>query len=212
MLLGKPVIAYVIEAALTSNCFDEVMVSTDDAEIAKMAELYGADVPFLRSEENARDQSGTLDVLKEVLSNYKAQEKVFDLACCLYPTSALITAETLIAAKLKMITHAFDGLMAVLEYSHPIQRALRIDGEEKATFFWPENRMKRTQDLEKSYHDAGQFYWFKPNVLFAKNDIITNNTGAEIISPMHAQDVDNPSDWEMLTFKMKYLKSIENED
>ncbi|WP_055447264.1 pseudaminic acid cytidylyltransferase [Lacinutrix mariniflava] len=202
LFLGKPIIAYSIEAALKSNLFDEVMVSTDDKEIAEIAIQYGAKVPFLRSENNANDFAVIADVVEEVLISYSKNNKTFNNVCCLLPTAPFITASKIIDAHLKMLNEKFDSVFPVLEYSFPIQRSLKMNSN-KVEMVWEENLNTRSQDLEPRYHDSGQFYWIKVSSFFRENKIFTSNSGAIIISELEAQDIDTETDWALAELKYK---------
>src|SRR3989344_7763181 len=160
LFLGQPIIKYSIEAALKSNCFNEVMVSTDDVEIAESARKLGAVVPFLRSQLNSNDHASTADVIDEVLRAYSELGKEFDNFCCLYPTAPFVTAKKLSEAMNVLSGKDVDAVFPVVRFSYPIQRGLKIeDGLIK--MIWPENLNKRSQDLDSAYHDAGQFYFMK---------------------------------------------------
>jgi len=203
--LGKPIIAYAIEAALKSSLFDEVMVSTDDKSIAKIAEEYGAKVPFLRSDKNANDYATTVDVINEVLTQYKSEDKEFKQACCIYPTAVFVTDKLLNTAFEMLNGNNFDTVFPVLEFSFPIQRAVKKDATNKITLFQPEHLNSRSQDLEKAYHDAGQFYWFKTAVLQEKGKLWTDNTGVIVIKESEGQDIDTLEDWKLAEIKYKLL-------
>lgn len=204
--LGKPIIAYSIEAALKSNLFDVVMVSTDDEKIAKVAKQYGAKVPFIRSKENADDFATTVDVLFEVLNEYKILGKSFKNGCCIYPTAPFVTPEVLKEGYNKLITDNFDSVFSVLRFSFPIQRALKIE-KGKVVMFYPEFMERRSQDLEPSFHDAGQFYWFKPILVEEQKKLWTINTGEIEINELNAQDIDNETDWKLAELKYELLQS-----
>ncbi len=203
--LGKPIIAYSIEAAIESKLFDEVMVSTDDEEIGDIALSYGANVPFLRSNETSNDHSSTFQVLEEVLNEYKKIGRSFDNVCCIYPCAPFITNERLKLAYDIMISNEFDSVVPLVEIGFPIQRAFQLESQ-RISFFYPEFALTRSQDLKKSYHDAGQFYWIKANSLVDQKSIITNNTGSIVLSELHAQDIDNESDWILAELKYKVIK------
>lgn len=207
--LGKPIIAYSIETVLNSNLFDEVMVSTDDETIAKIAIKYGAKVPFLRSDKNADDFATTVDVLNEVLNKYKQENKFFDIACCIYPTAPFVTKTILEKGLNKLTKHDFDCVFPVMEFSFPIQRALKLNTNNKITLFQPEHQNSRSQDLEKAYHDAGQFYWFYTDVLLTKKKLWTDNTGTIIIKESQGQDIDTFEDWKIAEIKYKLLHEKE---
>ncbi|MCY2686953.1 pseudaminic acid cytidylyltransferase [Salinimicrobium sp. TH3] len=205
--MGKPIIAYSIEAALKTNLFKEVMVSTDDTEIAEIARKHGAVVPFLRSSENADDFATTADVLLEVLREYRALGEKFENVCCIYPTAPFVTEVKLIDAHEKLLAENLNAVFPVVPFGYPIQRALKIQ-QEKLQFFFPEFEESRSQDLEKAYHDAGQFYFVRTRSLLESGTILSDNTGSIIITEMETQDIDNPIDWDLaeVKFKMSFEK------
>lgn len=201
---GKPIIAYSIEAALNSGIFDEVMVSTEDKEIANIAISYGAKVPFMRSEKNADDYSGTADVLLEVVEDYKKQGKSFDNICCIYPTAPFVTAKKLSEANQIFQKANVDALIPVIKFSYPPQRAFILE-DNKLVYRWTENMFKRSQDLEDFYHDVGQFYFLKTEVLLREKTLVPNRTIPLIITEMEAQDIDDESDWKIAEMKYKLI-------
>jgi len=202
--LGKPIIAYSIEAAIKSNLFDEVMVSTDDEEVAKIAIQYGAKVPFLRSKDNANDFAVLADVVQEVLSSYSKQNKNFNTVCCILPTAPFVTSNKITEAYNKLTEGDFDSVFPVLEFSFPIQRSLKME-DNKVSMVWNEHLNTRSQDLEPRYHDSGQFYWLKTNSFSKEKKLFTANSGAIIISELHAQDIDTETDWKLAEIKYKLL-------
>lgn len=204
--LGRPIIAYSIEAALTSGLFGEVMVSTDDPEVAEVAKKFGASVPFLRSDSNSNDFATTMDVLVEVVDKYKIQQKYFKHVCCIYATSPFVSPEILQNSFDVYNEKNFDSLFPVIKYSFPIQRSLSINNN-RITFNYPGNANKRSQDLKDSFHDAGQFYWMKENLICKGAVIVTNNTGAYEISELQGQDIDNELDWKLAELKYEVLQS-----
>lgn len=206
--LGKPIIAYSIEAALKSNLFNEVMVSTDDDEIAKIAIDYGAIVPFLRSNNNANDFATLADVIIEVLNKFKKIGKEFESVCCILPTAALITPKLLKKAYSVLYKKDLISIVPVIKYAYPIQRALKSsDGLLK--MIAPINLTVRSQDLEDSYHDSGQFYWLKTNEFIKEKSIFNSKTGFIELKEHEAQDVDTLDDWDMLHIKYNY-KNLDN--
>lgn len=198
--LGKPIITYAIEAALQSGLFDEVMVSTDDAEIADIARHYGAVVPFFRAAETSDDFATTADVLREVLGQYANQAKNFDYACCLYPTAPFINSQLLRQAFDKLQTGGFDCVFPVQRFSFPVQRAVTF-ASDRLAWLQPEHALTRSQDLQPAYHDAGQFYFFDVAAFQQKGRLLTDNTSGLVISEMQAQDIDNEEDWQVAEFK-----------
>ena len=158
--LGKPIISYSINAAIESNLFDEIMVSTDDVEIAEVAKEFGAQIPFYRSERNSNDFATTFDVIEEVVSNYLANGREFNTICCIYPCAPLIDSAKIVEAYGYMTDNNLDSVIPVVEYTTPIQRSFKIQND-KLDFFFNEFINSRSQDLEKAYFDAGQFYWIQ---------------------------------------------------
>ena len=201
--LGKPIIAYSIEAALESNLFDEVMVSTDNEEIASVAKKHGAKIPFLRSKKNSDDFATTYDVIEEVLSEYKKVGKIFDEACCLYATSPLTTVKNLNEARTLLVSKKFITVFPVIRFGTAIQRALGMNANQKMKILHPEFELIRSQDIEPAFHDAGQFYFFKVKETLQQKRLYTNNTGIIEISENEGQDIDNEIDWQLAELKYK---------
>ena len=200
---GKPIIAYSIETAIKSNIFDEIMVSTDDEEIASISKDYGAKVPFMRSSENSDDFSTTYNVLEEVLTEYKKINLVFEIGCCIYPSAPLITKEFLELGLAKIIDDKLNTVFPVIEYSHPIQRALFFDKKNHLKYVYPEESIRRTQDFEKKFHGSGQFYWFNVENLLKNKKLDSNKTSGFVISRNLVQDIDTIEDWEIAEKKYK---------
>lgn len=201
--LGKPIIAYSIEAALKSELFDEVMVSTDDEEIAAIAKQYGAQVPFLRSAETANDFATTADVLLEVLEMYREQGHDFDNLCCLYATAPFVKAERLRECY-DLMQNDIDSAFTVVEYSYPIQRSLVTDGV-NIRMAYPEYKNARSQDLQKHYHDAGQFYFSTVKNLEENHSLWGEHTAPLILSELEVQDLDTMTDWQLAEMKYQLL-------
>jgi len=207
--LGKPVIAYSIEAALQSGLFDEVMVSTDDDEIAELTRTYGANVPFMRSAKNADDFATTFDVVKEVIHWYEEHKTPFGLACCIYPCAPFVSAAKLEEAKVKL--ENFDTVFPVVRFSYPIQRALEFkDKNQKLDFFDDQYATRRSQDLKPAFHDAGQFYWMKTARVLEEGKIVTSNSTGIIVDEREVQDIDTPADWQIAELKYKLLHHVSN--
>lgn len=200
--LGKPIIAYSIEAAIQSKQFETIMVSTDDDEIEEIAKNYGAEVPFLRSKKNSDDFASTIDVIEEVLLKYKSLEKHYKHVCCIYPTAPLIKSDSLIESYNVMIKNNYNSAYPVCAFSYPIQRSITITNN-KIDMIWPENINKRSQDFPKAYHDAGQFYWIETEFFLKEKKILTDKTGAIILSELDVQDIDNETDWKLAELKYK---------
>ena len=197
---GQPIIEYSIEAAKMSGVFDEVMVSTDDEEIAEIAKRAGASVPFMRSSENAGDMAATHEVLLEVLKEYEKRGEQFDVVCCIYPTAPFLTAEKLKECMGKLEESGADGVVPVVAYSFPPQRCFVIE-EGKVAYKWPENRLKRSQDLERFYHDCGQFYMLRVKPFQEEKSMVLKNTIPYVMDEMEVQDIDNEEDWQLAEVK-----------
>ena len=202
---GKPILAYSIEAALASECFDTVMVSTDDEEIAEIARKYGAQVPFIRSEATANDYATTADVLLEVLAKYEEQGEVFERACCIYPTAPFLTAGRLSEAMTLLEDKQADSVLPIVRFSFPPQRCVVIkDGFLQPK--WPECMSMRSQDLEPFYHDVGQFYCFKVSSFLTRKNLVMEKTVPLEMSEVEVQDIDTPSDWQMAEIKYRLIR------
>lgn len=202
---GKPIMAYSIEAALKSGAFDTVMVSTDDREIAEIAEKYGATVPFFRSEKTSNDFAVTSQVLAEVLEEYESRGQCFDRVCCIYPTAPFITAERLRTAMELLEEKQADSVLPVVRFSFPPQRGVVLeDGFLK--FKWPEHRNTRSQDLEPFYHDVGQFYCINVESFREQQVLVMERTVPLIMSELEIQDIDTEEDWKLAELKYQMLK------
>lgn len=204
LFCGKPIITYSIEAALQSGLFEEVMVSTEDEEIAQIARQVGARVPFMRSQESAGDYASTDDVLLEVLKAYEEQGRTFDAFCCLYPTAPFVTAQKLQKA-MKLLEQA-DSVMPVVPFSFPPQRCMVLNEAGELHMKWPEYAQTRSQDLEPYYHDCGQFYCCKTDLFLQYKTTDLPHMMPMIMSELEVQDIDNPDDWEIA--ELKYQKMV----
>lgn len=203
--MGKPMIAYAIDAALKSEIFDEIMVSTDDKEIAEIAKKYGAKVPFMRSEKTASDFATTYDVINEVINEYKKINTSFDTLCCIYPCVPFLTPKTLKEAYKAM--HGFDAVMPVCKFPVPIEWAMRIENN----LLIPNDRNLqniRSQDIEPKYFDAGMFYFCKTNKIYENKSLAPNNTKAFIINELECQDIDTTADWQIAEMKYKIIYDL----
>lgn len=203
--LGKPIMAYSIEAAIKSGLFDEVMVSTDDEEFADVAKKFGASVPFFRSEATANDYAGTADVIFEVLNEYKKKGNVFDNFCCLYSTAPFVTPERLKEA-FNLLNNKVDASFTLVQYSYPIQRSLRKNADGYVEMNFPQYLGFRSQDLEPIYHDAGQFYFVKTNAFYEEKSLWCKRTAPLVLSELEVQDLDTLTDWQLAEMKFNLLQ------
>ena len=207
LFYDKPIISYSIKVALDSKLFDEVMVSTDDIEIASLAKEFGAKVPFIRSKKASDDFATTFDVVKEVIEKYEDNNQKFDTVCCIYPCAPFITVNTLKVSFKIFNENKFESVFPVIQYNTPIQRALKREGDQ-IKFLNEDFILSRSQDLEKNYHDAGQFYWINSKMCILKKNIISDNSGCIVISEFEAQDIDNEIDWKIAELKYELLQNI----
>lgn len=187
---------------MQSGLFEEVMVSTDDAEIAKIAQAAGAQVPFMRSSANAGDYAGTDDVLMEVLLAYRELGREFDTFCCIYPTAPFVTAQKL--QKAMGLLEQADSVMPVVAFSFPPQRCMILNEAGELRMKWPEHARTRSQDLEPYYHDCGQFYCCRTAPFMEYKTTDLPHMVPMIMSELEVQDIDNQDDWEIA--ELKYRK------
>ncbi len=202
---GKPILVYSIEAALKTKLFDEVMVSTDDVEIAEIAKQYGASVPFMRSKETANDYAILKDVLNEVISEYYKIGKSFDEICCILPTAPFVGSEDIKKAHKILESQKCVSVVPVVKFSYTIFRSLKIENG-KLVMNWPENFTKRSQDLPEAYHDAGLFYWYRKQYFEEKIAGFGENAFPYILDEEKVQDIDTLDDWRIAEMKYNLLK------
>jgi len=193
---GKPIISYSVEAALASNCFDKVIVSTDDEGVADIAKQCGAEIPFLRPAELSDDYTGTGDVVKHAINWYENQGVEVDYVCCIYATAPFVDSKYIIDGYEKLSLSKKSYAFSVTSFPFPIQRAIRINSSNEVEAVWPENIFKRSQDLEECYHDAGQFYWGISDA-FLNDEKIFSPASLPVLIPRYlVQDIDTQEDWE----------------
>lgn len=201
---GKPILAYSIVAALESGVFDEVMISTEDDEIAKIAQQYGASFPFRRSEQMASDYAMTIDVMLEVVDQYKKIGMNPESICCIYPTAPFITAEKLKKAYELFESSGADAVIPVVRFSFPPQRSFIFDGK-YIKYKWKKYEFSRSQDLENYYHDAGQFYFLKTKSMIDQHTLVPEKTAPLVMDEMEVQDIDNMDDWNIAEIKYQSM-------
>lgn len=205
---GKPIIGYAIQAALDSGCFDEVMVSTEDPEIAEIAKSYGAKVPFLRGDHSASDTAPTGEVIREVLNAYLKQGHSFDIACCLYPTAALVTPHRIRqAAQMLADNPQAEGIITVVRNSQPAVRAFVLR-EGWVEFMLQEQRQTRSQDFDTTYFDAAQMYWLRPEPFLSQplNVMAGLKRLPLVLSEFETQDINTWDDWRLAEWKHLFLE------
>lgn len=202
--LGRPILAYSIEAALTSGLFDEVMVSSDDEEILQLARTLGAATPFTRSAGTSNDTATTAEVLLEVVSEYRRQGREFEYLCCVYPTAPFVSAGKLQQADALLRDSGADAVVPVTAFSFPIWRSFKIE-DGRLAFNWPENALRRSQDLPKAFHDCGQFYFVRTSSFLAQRRMIMDHTVPIVVPEEEAQDIDTEDDWKIAEIKYSLL-------
>ena len=207
---GKPMIAWSIEAALQSGCFDHVVVSTDDAEIAEVARQCGAQVPFMRPATLSDDHTGTTAVISHAIEWFSERGQGLDLVCCIYATAPFISAAD-IRRGLDILTGASsDYAIAVTKYPFPIQRAIRITKQGRVLMFNQDHFSTRSQDLEDAYHDAGQFYWGRASAWLTDKVIFGPDTAVIQIPVYRVKDIDTVEDWMMAEYLFQAVKLKNN--
>jgi len=194
---GKPMIAYSIEAAVNSQCFDKIIVSTDDAEIANIAIKHGAEVPFIRPDNISDDYATTLDVIKHAIEFTDSQNWGVKNVCCIYATAPFLTPEFIQKGLSELTSADIDYAFSATSFPFPIQRALKLNHEQRVEMFQPEYLNTRSQDLEEAYHDAGQFYWGTVEAFIEKKAIFESNSKAILLPRKRVQDIDTPEDWDL---------------
>ena len=192
---GKPMIAWSIEAALESGCFDRVIVSTDDEDIAAVARQHGAETPFMRPAQLSDDYTGTIPVIRHGVEWLADNGCAVSQACCIYATAPFVSPEDLKRGQQLLESEACSYAFSVTSYAFPIQRAIRITGGGRVAMFNPEHFGARSQDLEEAWHDAGQFYWGTAQAWTQERPIFSEDA-APVTLPRHrVQDIDTPEDW-----------------
>lgn len=195
LFCGKPMIAWSIEAAQVSKCFDQICVSTDDEEIAVIARQYGASVPFVRPAELSDDYAGTTSVIRHAVEWFADHGGTPAEVCCIYATAPFVTGAD-IAQGLDILDQtACDYAFSVTSYAFPIQRALRLTSGGTVEMFEPGHFSTRSQDLEEAYHDAGQFYWGKAEAWLQERGIFSGKSMPVMLPRHRVQDIDNQEDW-----------------
>jgi N-acylneuraminate cytidylyltransferase len=192
---GKPIIAYSIDAAIQSKCFDKVIVSTDDQEIANIALQYGAEIPFLRPSKISNDYATTIDVIQHALRWLEEHEMKATQVCCIYATAPFIDPIYIQQGQRALLEKSVNYTFSATSYAFPIQRSFYLN-KGAVNMFYPEHYNTRSQDLDEAYHDAGQFYWGKPEAFLTGKPIFSKNSKAIILPRKLVQDIDTKEDWE----------------
>jgi len=198
-------LAWSIEAAVQSKCFDRVIVSTDDTEIARVAEAYGAEVPFIRPAELSDDYTGTIPVVAHAAQWQNEHGAQCGQVCCIYATAPFVRFVDLLDGLEELTRTGADYAFTVTSYAFPIQRALRMTKEGRVQMFQPEHFHTRSQDLEETWHDAGQFYWGKAEAWLTLKPIFSAGAAPIFLPRYRVQDIDTQEDWERAEWLHKAL-------
>ncbi len=201
LFVDRPMIAWSIRAAIESQCFDRIIVSTDDTEIAQVAREYGAEAPFFRPPELSNDYMGIIPVIAHAVNWQSQQGAPATDVCCIFATAPFVQAADLRHGLQLLHNTGADYVFSVTSYAFPIQRAVRINADQRVEMFWPEYFGSRSQDLEEAFHDAGQFYWGRVDAWLGHRPIFTSNSVPIILPRDRVQDIDTPEDWKVAQMK-----------
>ena len=203
---GLPMIAWSIRAAQASECFDRIIISTDDNEIAEVAKAYGAEVPFVRPAELSDDHTGTIAVVAHAIEWQNTHGAGATDVCCLYATAPFVLPSDIAHGYEVLQSSGADYAFSVTSYAFPIQRAIRITSQQRVEMFQPEHFNTRSQDLEEAWHDAGQFYWGRAHAWLAQQPVFTTAAAPVPIPRYRVQDIDTPEDWERAEWLLKSMQ------
>ncbi|MFV5383199.1 pseudaminic acid cytidylyltransferase [Acinetobacter towneri] len=208
MFHGQPMIAWSIQAAIDSGCFDEIWVSTDDEEIAAVAQAYGAKVPFLRPAHLSDDFATTADVMSHAVEEFgKLNHALPDYICCLYATAPFVTKADLLHGLEKIKNNnTLNYVFSATTYPFPIQRAIKLNTHDTVEMFSPQYFNVRSQDLEEAWHDAGQFYWGTAGAWFNKEMIFSTQSSVVELPRFRVQDIDTQEDWDRAEWLFKAIQ------
>lgn len=206
---GKPMLGWSIDAAIASGCFDEVVVSTDDPQIADVARAFGASIPFMRPADLSDDHTGTIPVVRHATQWFCNEGKAPESVCCLYATAPFVRPADLRRGLELLDTTGSDYAFSVTSYAFPIQRALRLTSGNRVQMFNPEHFTTRSQDLEEAFHDAGQFYWGTAQAWLEGRTIFTPASTPVMLPRHRVQDIDTLEDWERAEWLFKAMQDEE---
>lgn len=206
---GRPMIAWSIGAAIESGCFDRLIVSTDDEEIAEISRQWGAEVPFLRPAELSDDYATTSDVIRHAIDWCAQDDRMPERVCCLYATAPFLRADDLTQGLDLLEEREADFAFSATSYAFPVQRAIRLTPEGRVEMLMPEQFGTRSQDLEEVYHDAGQFYWGRSQAWLSGKPVFSSCATAVILPRYRAQDIDTPDDWLRAELMFKALHEFD---
>lgn len=204
---GKPMIAWSIEAAKASSCFDYIIVSTDDAQIADLAKIWGAEAPFMRPSDLADDYAGTIPVIAHAINWVNHNVATVDLACCIYATAPFVSGESIQRGLKVLMDMNADYAFSVTSFAFPIQRAIRVTDDNRVEMFNPEHFKTRSQDLEEAWHDAGQFYWGRAQAWLSGKPLFSKDAAPVRLERHLVQDIDTSEDWDRAEWLFKAMRA-----
>lgn len=199
---GKPMIAWSIEVAKAAGCFDRIVVSTDDYDIAEIAKDCGAEIPFLRPERLGNDFVTTGAVMAHAVRSLDTAAEY----CCLYATAPFVQPGDLCGALALLTEFGADFVFSATSFPFPIQRAIRVADDKSVSMVQPEYLLTRSQDLEEMFHDAGQFYWGSANAFVEQRPFFSPRSRAFVIPRYRVQDIDTLEDWARAELMMRALQ------
>ena len=192
---GSPIISYSINAAKESGIFEKIIVSTDDLDIASVAEKYGAEVPFIRPSEISDDFTGTHQVVSHAIKELTKQGLHYDYACCIYATAPFIRPDEILKGFQIIQKSDYHAVLAATQYSYPVYRSFTHGDKKGLKMLFPEHYHSRSQDLEEVMHDAGQFYWADIETWLSEPKGFGKNTEVVLLPAWRVQDIDTLDDW-----------------
>ena len=205
LFCGSPIIKWSIDAALRSKCFDKVIVSTDSEEISNLSKSFGAEVPFIRPKNISDDLTPTMPVINHAINFVNRKFELVKYVCCIYATAPFIEPKYIKIGLDKLKQERANFSFSATSFPFPIQRAIMIGSNNRSKMFFPEKFNTRSQDLESSFHDAGQFYWGKSSSWLNNKNIFEDNSLPILIPRYKVQDIDTYEDWERAEIMFKAI-------
>lgn len=205
-------IAWTIKAAQQSRCFDRIIVSTDDVEIADVARSYGAEAPFLRPAELSDDYATTGDVVRHAIKWCSEHGEAPSRVCCLYATAPFLQSDDLIRGLVALDDGDVNFAFSATTYAFPVQRAIKKNVEGRVEMLMPEHFLTRSQDLLELYHDAGQFYWGRTEAWLSGQPIFSTSSVIVMLPRYRVQDIDTLEDWRQAELMFKLMRDVNDSE
>ena len=203
---GKPILHWVIDEIKKSNCFDKIIISTDNKKISELASKMNVETPFLRPKNLSDDKTPIIPVIRHAINWYKNKKIFFNEVCCVYATAVFLKSKYLIKGLKYLNQTNVHFTLSACKFNYPIQRAFKLNKEKRIEMFQPEDFFTRSQDLEDAWHDAGQFCWGKSNAWLRDDILFSNKTIPIEIPNFRVQDIDTISDWKRAELMFSILK------